>query len=78
MAAGVPIVSCSTPPVLEVLSHESNSLLSDFFDIESQVRNINYILDDPDLASRLSTSAQTIASKYSVPDSAARWSALLR
>ena len=48
------------------------------FDIDSHVRNINYILDDPDLASRLSASAQIIASNYSVPDSAVRWSALLR
>ena len=38
MGVGLPIVSCTTPPVLEILTNQVDSLLEDFFDIDSMFR----------------------------------------
>ena len=77
MAVGLPIVSCNTPPVLEVLSHNENALLSDFFDIDAHVSNICSFLDDPSLSKSLGDSAQGSASRYSCETGFEQWSVIL-
>ena len=65
MAVGIPIVSCKTPPVLEVLEHNRNSLLSDFFDIEAIVSNIGAFLDNSKNLLCCQSSAQKDSERYS-------------
>lgn len=77
MAAACPIVSCATPPVQEVLEHDKSALLSDFFDVPDLVRSVQSILDDPTLAARLGSQAQSTAQFYSFERGLAAWNNLL-
>jgi glycosyltransferase involved in cell wall biosynthesis len=47
MACGCPIVASATAPVQEVIQHEVNGLLADFFDVEGLAQNALRILRDP-------------------------------
>ena len=77
MGVGLPIVSCTTPPVLEVLTHQVDSLLADFFDIEAHVKNISRVLDDRTFADSISNSARLASYKYSLANGVAGWSKLM-
>ena len=77
MAVGTPIVSCTTQPVLEVLTHNRNSLLSDFFDIDSIVANVEELLDNPAKSAKLSHLAQIDSERFSCTHSLDRWQSLL-
>jgi glycosyltransferase involved in cell wall biosynthesis len=48
MSAGCAIVGSATPPVLEVVRHEENGLLVDFFSPEQIVAAVDRVLDHPD------------------------------
>ena len=62
---GCSIVASDTPPVREVITHESEGLLVDFFDTQSHAESISLLLTDPSLRSRLSVSARSKAESYS-------------
>ena len=65
MAFSCAIVASSTPPVQEVMTHESEGLLVDFFDTRSHCESILRLLRDPSLRSRLSAAARQRALAYS-------------
>lgn len=77
MAAGCPIVTCSTPPVQEVLEHERSALLAGFFDVDTHVEHVEQILDNPELASRLASQAQLSVEPYSFENGLTAWNHLL-
>lgn len=65
MSIGCTVVASDTPPVREVIDHEKNGLLFDFFDPEALVEQVCCALDRPELASRLGQAArQTAVKKY--------------
>jgi glycosyltransferase involved in cell wall biosynthesis len=65
MACSAPLVASATAPVLEVLQHEKNALLADFYEVEEHVQNALRILGDPALARSLGTAArQTVEARF--------------
>ena len=77
MSFGCSIVASDTPPVREVITHESEGLLVDFFDTQSHAESISLLLTDPTLRSRLSGSARIKAESYSSERGLSAWKALL-
>ena len=77
MAAGCSIVASSTPPVQEVLQHETSALLVDFFDVPGQVSAVNRLFEDRALARRLSTGAQKSSRAYDAALGLAAWLRIL-
>lgn len=69
MASGCCIVSSDTEPVKEVIRHDHNGLLCDFFDHEQLVKLSNEVLDNPERASLLRQKARaTIEQSYALKD----------
>ena len=65
MSIGCRIVASDTPPVREVIEHEKNGLLFDFFDPNALVDQVCRALDRPELSSQLGQAArQTAVNKY--------------
>ncbi|QDM41008.1 glycosyltransferase [Altererythrobacter sp. TH136] len=58
MALGAPIVASSTAPVREVIEHNEEGLLVDFFDRRGLTEQICRLLDSEDLRSRLGKAAR--------------------
>jgi glycosyltransferase involved in cell wall biosynthesis len=58
MAAGAPIAASATAPVTEVIEHEVNGLLFDFFDQDALVASVCRLLDDRELRSALTATAR--------------------
>jgi glycosyltransferase involved in cell wall biosynthesis len=59
------IVASNTAPVQEVIQHELNGLLVDFFNPEEMVRAICRLLENPTLAKELGKAARAkIVSQY--------------
>ena len=77
MAAGCSLVCSATPPVEEVLDHNSSALLVDFFSPQAQAEAIARLLDDPDLRFSLSADAKKRASAYRCADGLKAWMRLL-
>jgi len=77
MAAGCSLVASATPPVQEVLSHQHNALLVDFFDVSAQVEAIQLLLDQSELRRRLATAAQVSAQAYDADRGLSHWRMLL-
>ena len=48
LACGATVLASDTPPVREMIKHEENGLLCDFFDINGFVEQANLVLNDPD------------------------------
>ena len=67
MACACPIVASRTSPVQEVIHHQRNGLLVDFFNPDELAASIVRLLQDQDLASRLSADArETVLLQYSL------------
>ena len=65
MSAGAPLVASATAPVTEVIQHEHNGLLFDFFDTHALTRAVCRMLDDEVLRKNISTTARdTIIQRY--------------
>ena len=47
MSAGAAIVASDTAPLREVIQHGENGLLVDFFSVDSLVKSVCSLLDDP-------------------------------
>lgn len=69
MACGCAMVSSRTSPVMEVMQHEKNALLADFFSHTEVAANVLRILESPDRMQELRTHArQTILDHYALQD----------
>lgn len=67
MACGAPVLASNTGPVREVVSHEHNGLLADFFDVESFATQANNVLDNPvDFTDQRAAAVETIRNRYSI------------
>jgi glycosyltransferase involved in cell wall biosynthesis len=47
LACGCTVLGSATPPVQEMIQHEQNGLLADFYDVDRFVELANKVLDDP-------------------------------
>tara|TARA_B100000674_G_C37959202_1_gene971121 strand:- start:1984 stop:3210 length:1227 start_codon:yes stop_codon:yes gene_type:complete len=77
MAAGCALVCSATPPVEEVLEHNSSALLVDFFSPHAQAESLARLLDDPDLRYSLAADAMNRATAYRCADGLKAWMRLL-
>ena len=67
MSIGLPIVGSNTQPVREVITHNVNGLLVDFFDTSSLASSIHRILSDSELSKFLSDNAKALINqRYSL------------
>lgn len=67
MSAGCLIVGSRTPPVEEVIKHEKNGLLVDFFDVQGLADVVARTLDTPEAFAHLRQAArETILAHYDV------------
>lgn len=65
MSIGCGIIGSKTAPVEEVITHEENGLLVDFFDNKTLTNQILMLLDNPDLRKKLGNAARnTIIDQY--------------
>ena len=65
MSCGCAVVASRTPPVEEVIRHERNGLLVDFFDIETLVDTVTYVLEHAEKMTKMREAArQTILDRY--------------
>ena len=60
-AVGGALIASNTAPVTEVLRHDENARLFDFFDKDALVGELNAVLDDASLRERLGATARTDA-----------------
>ncbi|NET71422.1 MAG: glycosyltransferase [Sphaerospermopsis sp. SIO1G2] len=69
MAAGCAMVSSATYPVQEVMTHEHNALLADFFDHEQVAEHVIRVLESKDHMADMRVAArQTILDHYALQD----------
>jgi glycosyltransferase involved in cell wall biosynthesis len=61
MSAGCTIVASNTAPLQEVIEHDVNGRLVDFFDVDGLAEEICTLLDDPESRARLSANARAFA-----------------
>jgi glycosyltransferase involved in cell wall biosynthesis len=65
MSVGGLVIGSATPPVQEVIRHEENGLLVDFFDTSGLARTVSEALADPAAFDRLRGAARkTVVSEY--------------
>jgi glycosyltransferase involved in cell wall biosynthesis len=65
MAVGAPVAASATAPVTEVIAHERNGLLFDFFDRDALVAAVCRLLDDAELRHTLAAAARrTVVERY--------------
>src|SRR5262249_11884173 len=48
LACGCRVLASDTPPVREMIRHEENGLLADFFDVDGLTRQALRVLEDPE------------------------------
>ena len=58
MSAGCAIIASNTKPVQEVIKHNENGRLVDFFDVQGLVHEVCSLLDDPESRARLGVKAR--------------------
>ena len=63
MSVGCAIIASDTAPLHEVISHENNGILTDFFDLDAIVENICSLLADPEKRDRLGINARDFVVK---------------
>jgi len=61
MSTGCAIVASDTPPLHEVIRHNDNGRLFNFFDQQALVNNVCELLDDPQERARLGANARVFA-----------------
>ena len=61
MSAGAAIVASDTAPLREVIEHDENGLLVDFFSVDSLVQSVCSLLDDRERRARLGAAARATA-----------------
>jgi len=67
LACGATVLASSTAPVREVMEHERNGLLVDFFDVDGLAEVANRVLDAPQEFKHLGAAGvETIRSRYSM------------
>ena len=67
LACGALVLASDTAPVREVVKHEDNGLLADFFDVERMLELANSVLDAPSEFRSLQTAATScVQEKYSL------------
>jgi len=67
LACGATILASDTPPVREMIQHEKNGLLVDFFDVDGFVAMAEKVLDDPQRFRPLGAAGvELIRSQYSM------------
>ena len=67
LACGATVLASNTAPVQEVIQHDRNGLLVDFFDVDGMVEHANRVLDDPSKFRNLGMSGiELIREKYSL------------
>jgi glycosyltransferase involved in cell wall biosynthesis len=65
MAVGAPLAASATAPVTEVVEHELNGLLFDFFDREALIASVCRLLEDGELRQALATAGRrTVVERY--------------
>jgi glycosyltransferase involved in cell wall biosynthesis len=65
MSAGCAIVASATPPVEEVIDHEKNGLLFNFFDTGTLVEQVCRVLEHPDrMANMRQAARETVIERY--------------
>ena len=64
MSIGCAVVGSATAPVMEVLQHEHNGLLVDFFSPESIAEQVDRLLQDRQLAQQLGQQAHRDAVEH--------------
>lgn len=68
LACGCTVLASATAPVQEVIEHEKNGLLVDFFDVDGFARQALRILDDPAAFAPLAANGRrVIEEQYSLP-----------
>lgn len=69
MSAGCCVIASDTAPLKEVMQHKFNGILTDFFDVDALVKNINDVLDNQDKYKLIRENAREFAVKnYSLND----------
>lgn len=67
LACGATVLASDTEPVREVIQHNQNGLLADFFNIDKFVEHANLVLDNPPMYRKLGIAgAELIQQKYSL------------
>ena len=78
MSCSCSVVGSATAPVQEIIQHNRNGLLTDFFDPNSLAQTVCSLLEDRSLAQRLGHAARaTIEEKYSLKTCLPRQLALI-
>lgn len=63
MSCECPIIASKTPPIEEVITHNKNGLLFDFYNIDEMLEKVEYALDNPDKMTILRQNARKIILK---------------
>jgi glycosyltransferase involved in cell wall biosynthesis len=67
LACGCTVIASDTAPVREVIQHEQNGLLADFYDVDGLARLALQVLDDPEKYRRLGQAGiRLVDEKYSL------------
>ena len=64
MAAGLPVVTTNAPGCRDVVQHDVTGLLSDPYDTEGMASNVELVINDAELAKRLSSEGLAYSRKY--------------
>lgn len=79
LACGTTVLASDTEPVREMIEHEKNGLLADFFDVDGLAATAERVLDAPGEFRHLGQSGlEMIRSRYSLPDCLAQMLELYR
>ena len=70
MSIGCAVVGSATAPVMEVLQHEHNGLLVDFFNPQAIAEQVSRLLEDRPLAQKLGQQAHRDATEHSTASNA--------
>jgi glycosyltransferase involved in cell wall biosynthesis len=78
LACGTTVLASNTAPVQEMIQHEKNGLLVDFFDVEGFAQQANRVLNDPEQFRPLGLAGtRMIQEEYSLDVCFPRWKRML-